>query len=265
MIENRTYYSPDSETKRPVDGVTFDFEGTVTRQKLDKLHWLAHLEVAKQFFGIDLDLNDPNTFILIPHLIGGPDVTVMDDLKNLAIKNNKFPNQIPEISEMLQKDKKVYTGLIYNLPDEDFKLDKDFVVFLEKLKGNGVLTALGTLTEANIAYMLLGRFKLAQLFEMHPVTKLVFFESVADTKPNPEVYYATAGRMSIMPSHQMVFEDSHNGIKSALLAGSIPIGLPTVENETIYERLRASGAVEIFSGWKEVRGDSKKLLNIEPE
>jgi beta-phosphoglucomutase-like phosphatase (HAD superfamily) len=265
MIEQHIFYRPDpnSEVKRPVDGVALDLEGTLTGKKLDVFHWLAHKAVADYFFGLEIDLDDPQTFIDIPHLIGGPDNSVMDDIKNLAIKKNLIPHQMPEITNMLNRKKEVYKGMIYSLPDDQFELNPDFVSFIEELKEQRIPTAIGTLTGADMVYLILAKFKLAHYIELPPVTKLVVFESVDHTKPDPQVYYATAGRMGIIPTHQLGFEDSHHGIKALKIAGSISVGITNGENQVIYDRLKTEGgADEIYPDWKSINQDSQRLLNI---
>jgi beta-phosphoglucomutase-like phosphatase (HAD superfamily) len=263
MIERRIQYTRDSGEKLDVGAVTWDFEGTITRLDLDKLHWYGHMTVAERLLGIKLDLEDEQTFINIPHLIGGPDVAVMDDLKNYAIRINKIPKRVPSIDEMLKLKKEVYFGMISDLPAENFKIDPDFIKFVEAVKAEGIPTALGTLTEANTVYILLGKSGLASLFSYRPVTELIVWESVSHVKPDPQVYYATAGRLKIIPTEQMVLGDSHNDMAAAKNAGSIPIGMPTKQSQEIYNRLRDNGAVEIYPGWHEVNQDAKKLLNIE--
>jgi HAD superfamily hydrolase (TIGR01509 family) len=46
-------------------------------------------------------------------------------------------------------------------------------------------------------------------------------------KPDPEVYILTAGKLGVLPSDCIVFEDSIAGIKSALAAGMRVIGVAT--------------------------------------
>jgi HAD superfamily hydrolase (TIGR01509 family) len=51
-------------------------------------------------------------------------------------------------------------------------------------------------------------------------------EEVARGKPAPDVYLEAARRLGIDPSHAAAIEDSHNGIRSAKVAGMRVIAIP---------------------------------------
>lgn len=55
-------------------------------------------------------------------------------------------------------------------------------------------------------------------------------KSVARTKPAPDVFIWTAGRLNINPTHALVFEDSEVGIEAARTGGfwTVGIGDPTI-------------------------------------
>lgn len=73
----------------------------------------------------------------------------------------------------------------------------------------------------------------------------------------------TAERLDIPPEHQLIFEDSHNGIIAAKEARSIPVGMPTIDQPAVIERLKDAGAAEIFTNWQEI--NIERLLRRETE
>lgn len=50
---------------------------------------------------------------------------------------------------------------------------------------------------------------------------------VVNTKPAPDIFVWTAGRMNVYPTQSVVFEDSEAGIEAAMIAGFWSIGLGT--------------------------------------
>lgn len=83
-------------------------------------------------------------------------------------------------------------------------------------------------------------------------------EDVKNIKPAPDVFFETAKRMKINPTEQLVFEDSPNGIKAAIAAGSITIGMPVYDKAEVIQRLLDEGVVKVFKSWEEI--DVKELL-----
>jgi beta-phosphoglucomutase len=67
-------------------------------------------------------------------------------------------------------------------------------------------------------------------------------DEVAKGKPDPSIFWECANRLGVGPNERgqvVVFEDSAHGIKAAVAAGMIPIGVTT---EQTAEKLRAAGA-----------------------
>src|SRR5690606_37421425 len=51
--------------------------------------------------------------------------------------------------------------------------------------------------------------------------------SVVHTKPAPDLFLWTAGRMNVYPQHTVVFEDAEAGIDAALAGGFWTVGVGT--------------------------------------
>lgn len=239
-----------------IRGIAFDLEGTILN--LEQQHWQAHALVAKKI-GLVLDFDDPKTFINIPHLIGGPDRAIMDDLLQLAQKRGvlKKKNTL-SVEEMLDLDNSEYHRLLDQLEPKHFRPRPGFLTFLRYLINYRFPITIGSLTKTNEAYVLLGKSGLAQYFQHIDLT---FLEDVQKPKPNPDVYLSTAAKMHIWPSQQLVFEDSHNGVKAATAAGSLAIAIPVVNNSDTNKRLKEAGASYILASWREVHPSLNLSLN----
>lgn len=83
--------------------------------------------------------------------------------------------------------------------------------------------------------------------------------------PGGIIYLRTAERMGIDSRNQLVFEDSHNGVRAAREAGSLPIGMPTVNRPEVIKRLEREGAVGIFLDWRAVSINSLKTIEGAPQ
>ena len=92
---------------------------------------------------------------------------------------------------------------------------------------------------------------------------------VDDVKPAMDIYLKTAERMGIDPSRQLVFEDSPNGIRAAIRAGSVAVGMPVYNRPPVIAALLEAGAKKIFTDWRSVnidglmKGEFESPRNIE--
>ena len=75
-------------------------------------------------------------------------------------------------------------------------------------------------------------------------------------KPAPDVFLETARRMGIDPKNQLVFEDSPNGVRAAIAAGSRAIGMPVVIRGSAVAALVDAGAARIFFDWREINASA---------
>ena len=91
---------------------------------------------------------------------------------------------------------------------------------LDELKVDGVPMMVTTNTERNVAdaaISALGR----QYF-----VDTICGDEVPAGKPAPDMYLEAARRIGVKPAHCMVFEDSATGMRAAVDAGCVVIGLP---------------------------------------
>ncbi|VVB83568.1 Phosphoglycolate phosphatase [uncultured archaeon] len=217
-----------------IKGIAFDLEGTIV--DLEKLHHDAHLELFRR---VGLNLSIEEAISKIEHFVGGPGEKIMEDVQNLGYR-------YMSIDEMLKIDQELYERQLYRkkiFPREGF------LEVLQTIKDLEIPFSIGSLTPSDKAIFILKESGLCNYFTND---KIILKEDVQNLKPSPDVYLETARRMGIKSEEQLVFEDSHNGIKAAISAGSKAIGMPVYNNSFILNRLKEAGAYEIFLGWKEL-------------
>jgi len=99
---------------------------------------------------------------------------------------------------------------------------KDGVVELLKwLKLNNIPTAVATSTQRDVATVKLRLAELDQYFDVFATGC-----EVKNGKPDPEIYLLAAERLNIDPAKCLAFEDSNNGVKSAVAANMITYQIP---------------------------------------
>lgn len=212
-------------------GMTFDLEGTLV--DLELAHHLGHLETAREL-GLTLTLD--KAIQRFPSFVGGPDRAVATELHDAS-------GTTMTISDIIARTREHYEKLKSALP---IKPRPGALQFLAEARARRYRMALGSVTSRGEGCALLKATGLAEYFVDQ---YRVFLEDVIEPKPAAAVYHETARRLGINPSDQIVFEDSPNGVKAASSAGSFVVAVPAVNNQTIRDRLVATGAMCIFEGW----------------
>ena len=227
-----------------VEGVAFDLEGNVI--DVEFAHHRGHLYSAARV-GVHLTLEQ--AINILPHFIGGPDTAIAREIFELSGEKSS--------PEAISQDKTTH----YN--EQLSTLDKieprvGFLEFLIYARGLGLPTAIGSLTVRHQALTLLRASGLDQLF---PSTDILLREDVVNVKPDPEVYLKTAQIMGIDPANQLVFDDSPNGIRASIAAGSRAIGMPVYyDMPEVREALKVAGASRIFRNWRQVNIKTHRIF-----
>ena len=261
-----TTYVPEKPSlivaERPINGVAFDLEGNSIN--VESFHFAAHVETANSL-GIKIDLNDQEAFnqlVLsdVPHFIGGPDRAIMEEFVTLAeqrgtLKRTNGEERKNQLKQLLKYDHAIYRDLL----DAQDRIEprEGFLEFLEQLRSMDIPMAIGSLTDDDDARILLEKSGLNECF--HP-NSIILRSHVKEVKPNPEVYMKTAKCMGVDSRSQLVFGDSHNDMRAARDAGSLPIGMPTVWQPAVLDRMRDAGAIAIFRDWKDVTIDNLRSI-----
>ncbi len=108
----------------------------------------------------------------------------------------------------------------------NFEYVKDFEVFVQDIRKNGVKTAV--VTSSN-------KVKMENVYSKHPEFKSYFdavltSEDFAESKPLPDCYLKAAQRFDFKVDECVVFEDSFNGLKSGKAADMFVVGLSTTND-----------------------------------
>lgn len=92
---------------------------------------------------------------------------------------------------------------------------------LTALEQAKVPKAIGTSSGRRFVDRVLSRFDLAPRFRF-----ILTSEDVIEGKPHPEIYRKAATRFGLQPSEVCVLEDSQNGCRAAVAAGTIAVAVP---------------------------------------
>jgi HAD superfamily hydrolase (TIGR01509 family) len=92
---------------------------------------------------------------------------------------------------------------------------------LEALERAEIPKAIGTSSGRRFTLDLLARFAIEERFEF-----VLTAQDVDEGKPHPEIYLKAAERFRLSPSAVVVFEDSANGCRAAVAAGTFAVAVP---------------------------------------
>jgi len=95
------------------------------------------------------------------------------------------------------------------------------IELLNWLKTNNIPTAVATSTQRDVASIKLRLAELDQYFDAYATGC-----EVKNGKPDPEIYLLAAQRLNIAPEKCLAFEDSNNGVKSAVAANMKTYQIP---------------------------------------
>jgi len=221
-----------------IQGIAFDLEGTVI--DVEAAHHGAHLKAMAEM-GIEMTLEE--AIVKIPHFIGGPHERIRDEVYELSDKT--------KLKELYSERHAFYYE----------KLLKEMVIvprmgwsnFFRELKSMGLPLSIGSLTREDRAHYLLEQ---ARLYDFFSADRIVLRSDVKHMKPAPDVFLETARRMGIDPKNQLVFEDSPNGVRAAIAAGSRAIGMPVVIRGSAVAALVDAGAARTFFDWREINASA---------
>jgi HAD superfamily hydrolase (TIGR01509 family) len=95
------------------------------------------------------------------------------------------------------------------------------ISLLDALEEHGIPKAIATSSGRRFVTNVLARFDFEPRFEF-----ILTAEDVVEGKPNPEIYLKAAERFGVPPAQVLVLEDSENGCKAAVAAGTFAIAVP---------------------------------------
>lgn len=221
-----------------IRGIAFDLEGPVVN--VESAHHAAHLQIAREL-ELTITLEDCLRGDVLPHFIGGPDVRIYQEMLELA----RQPPGV-RLEQLLARKKALYREALEGMAVQS---RPGWNVLLLKARVLGLEASIGSLTAWEEAQVLLERSGVASLF---PRWHVILREDVINPKPAPDVFLKTAERMGIMPSEQLVFEDSPRGVEAALAAGSVAVGMPVYQHVDVHAALLTAGAFRTYQRWEDV-------------
>ena len=92
---------------------------------------------------------------------------------------------------------------------------------LDALEAASIPKAIATSSGRRFVTNVLSRFGFEPRFEF-----VLTSEDVVEGKPHPEIYLTAAARFGLVPHQVMVLEDSHNGCRAAVSAGTFAVAVP---------------------------------------
>jgi len=121
------------------------------------------------------------------------------------------------IEDLARETEEIFRDLL-NTRLEPMPGVEDLLLTLESA---GLPKAVATSSSRRFAGNVLGRLGWLERFQF-----LVCGDEVQQGKPHPEIYLTAAAKMELLPQNMMVLEDSHNGCKAAVAAGTYAVAVP---------------------------------------
>ncbi len=218
-------------------GAAFDLEGTTV--DLERFRHGGHLQAAAK---LGIQLSRDEAVLEVEHFIGGPDEMVAADLH--ALSSSPLP-KIEFVERFLAFTKESFEAQVQR---EVISPRAGVVEFIDWLRGRDIPFSIGSLTARDQAFSIIKRTGLDLVFGAQQV---LVREDVINVKPAPDVYLETAEIMRISPARQIVFEDSPRGVVAAIAAGSLPIGMPVILQDSTLRALEDAKASRIFTDWRD--------------
>jgi HAD superfamily hydrolase (TIGR01509 family) len=107
------------------------------------------------------------------------------------------------------------------LLDDRLDVMPGLLALLDRLEQAAVPKAIATSSGPGFVATVLGKFNLAARFDF-----ILTSADIRQGKPHPEIYLLAASRFGLEPGQLLVLEDSQNGCRSAVAAGTIAVAVP---------------------------------------
>ncbi len=144
------------------------------------------------------------------------------------------------VDQLLAETDEVFPRIL----DARLQMMPGLAELLAALESAAVPKAIATSSRRNFVCDVLGRFQLEPRFQF-----VLTAEDVVEGKPNPEIYLTAAARFGLPPGEMVVLEDSENGCRAAVRAGTIAVAVPGGHSR----RHNFSGAALVAESLSDVR------------
>lgn len=187
---------------KPYQAVIFDMDGVLIDTVL--LHWSAYNELLEDWYGVSVA--ESELFGLIGMSLA-EQIPILNQKFDIHIDTETFIEAANARKELAMKDLVPKEGVVNLLKD---------------LKGHGISLGVGTSTSEETARTRLNNISIFDYFDV-----IIGEESVAQHKPNPEVYLRVADALNVQSQHCIVLEDAPSGIRAANDAGMTSVAVQT--------------------------------------
>jgi pseudouridine-5'-monophosphatase len=198
MKSKNTDVSPWSH---PLRGVAFDMDGLlVNTEELYTQVGSSILERRGKNFTRELKnamtgLPGPQAFALMIEWENLDDDIEMLELESRAIFENILPTQL--------------------------RLLEGVASLLDRLDALGLPRCIATSSSPEFANKVLTQVQIIHRFDF-----IITSRDVQRGKPNPDIYWAAAQGMKVLPEQMIVLEDSHHGCRAGVQSGACTIAVP---------------------------------------
>lgn len=186
-----------------IEACLFDLDGVVVDTA--KYHFIAWKALAEEL-GFEFTLEDNERLKGVSRM---QSLEILLEIGNLRVSDR-------EKLEMAEKKNALYVSYIEKMTPEETLPGVE--KFLQELRAAGIRIALGSASKN--APMILERIQLSGMFDA-----IVDGNSIAEAKPNPEVFLKGAEKLGVLPENCVVFEDAIAGIEAAQNANMYSVGI----------------------------------------
>jgi HAD superfamily hydrolase (TIGR01509 family) len=127
-------------------------------------------------------------------------------------------HQLDVSVEMLQEESEL---IFSSILDSHLQTMPGLLELMDALETAGIPKAIATSSHRSFVRRVLGQFQLEPRFQF-----LLTAEDIAHGKPHPEIYRTAAELFGLAPHEVLVLEDSENGCRAAVDAGTFAVAVP---------------------------------------
>jgi len=209
---------------RPIRAVVFDHDGTMFNT--EELYQQVGTELLRR-------RNKVFTADLLDQMMGRPprvSLQLMIDYHGLS----DTPLMLATETEA------IFEGIL----DRELATMPGLTELLAEIEARNLPKAIATSSGPRFVRRCLGQFQLEPRFQF-----ILTAEDVVHGKPHPEIYLTAASRLGVAPHEVLVLEDSANGCRAAVEAGTYVVAVPGGHSHTH----DFTGAAFIASGMHDPR------------
>jgi len=207
-----------------IRAVIFDVDGTLVQT--EKLKARSYAIAVQQL--LELDKPDERAIDAYREVVGaGRDTVSRHVMEELSLKEYLLPltdrYNVTSPEEVLTEMRlAIYRDMTAKPEVIQENRWPHTVDLLRTARENACLTALATMSRLNDTLHVVHSLGISEYLDL-----ILTAEDVRNPKPDPEIYLLAAGKLDFPPGECLALEDSVNGVRAALAAGTNVIALAT--------------------------------------